>query len=493
MLYIPSLPLSYQGRDIRDLTRGDPEGFRWLNNRFTLSVNGIDCPVRESRVSAIPFNRSWPGKQRAHSQTESGGYCFFYSDEEVTLTVKVEGGFNKAIVRPLSKGIKVEKISDDTAEFILTRHGAYIFEADGEHCPLEIFYEKPQNEPSPEDVTKYYGPGIHFEGIINLCDNDVVYVHPEALVFASFNSLGAKNIRIFGGGVIDGGTERRLFEHCYENFTKGTLRLYDCENVIIEDIILKDSATWVLSLFRCSNVRISNVKEVGQWRYNTDGIDICNSRDVLIKNCYVHSFDDSITIKGVCDWDNAFVPEAKRDRVTENIVVDSCTLWCGWGRTCEVGIESSAPEMKNIVFKNCDCIRNTHTALDVRAGWGGHIHHVLFENIKIELHADFQRPVLQRSDEHIYEPEESSQKTPAVIIVDNKTRMGKKTGKVSDVTFKDIYVIADEDIPKPEVRFDSYNGGVSNVFVSEIYYNGERQTDFSRFDTEKCNVEATLS
>ena len=42
MIYIPSLPLTYQGRDIRDLTRGDPEGFRWLNRRFTLSVNGSE-------------------------------------------------------------------------------------------------------------------------------------------------------------------------------------------------------------------------------------------------------------------------------------------------------------------------------------------------------------------------------------------------------------------------------------------------------------------
>ena len=493
MLYIPALPLSYQGRDIRDLTHGDPEGFRWLNQRFTLTVNGVDCPVRECRVSAIPFNRTWPGKQRDFAQSESAGYSVFYSDEEVTLTVKVEGGFDRAVVRPLSKVVEVERLSADTARFTLKKQGAYVFEADGEHCPLEIFYETPKDEPSPEGITKYYGPGIHFEGTVKLCDNDVVYVHPEALVFASFYSTGAKNLRIFGGGVIDGGTERRLFEHGYESFTKGTVRLYDCENVVIEDVILKDSAIWILSLFRCDNVRISGVKEVGQWRYNTDGIDICNCRDVRIENCYIHAFDDAITIKGVCDWDRDLVPEEKRDLAIDNIVIDSCILWCGWGRTCEVGVESSAPEMKNIVFRNCDCIRNAHAALDARAGWGGHIHHVLFENIRVELHADFQRPVLQKEDGHVYDPEESKYRTPAVMFADDRTVMGDKAGKVSDVTFRDIYVIAEDGVPRPEVSFVSYQDGVSDITVEGLYYNGERQTDLSRFDTEKCNVAPMFS
>ena len=237
----------------------------------------------------------------------------------------------------------------------------------------------------------------------------------------------------------------------------------------------------------------ARIERYRQWRYNTDGIDICNCRDVRIENCYIHAFDDAITVKGVCDWDRDLVPEEKRDLAIDNIVIDSCTLWCGWGRTCEVGVESSAPEMKNIVFRNCDCIRNAHAALDARAGWGGHIHHVLFENIRVELHADFQRPVLQKEDGHVYDPEESKYRTPAVMFADDRTVMGDKAGKVSDVTFRDIYVIAEDGVPRPEVSFVSYQDGVSDITVEGLYYNGERQTDLSRFDTEKCNVAPMFS
>ncbi|MBE6591918.1 MAG: hypothetical protein E7646_07735 [Ruminococcaceae bacterium] len=495
MLYIPPLPLSYQGRDIRELTLGGAEPFKWFFDRYTLFVNGEECPVRECRVSAIPFNRPWPGKQRDIAQTEMAGYSVFYSDEAVTVTVKVDGGFEKAVVRPLGAGIKVERLSSDTARFTLDKNGAYVFEADGEHSPLEIFYEKKPVEPSMEGITKYYGPGIHFEGIVRLYDNDVVYVHPEAQVFASFNAIGARNIRIFGGGVIDGGTERRLFEHCYENFTKGTVRFYDCEDVVIEDVILKDSATWVLSMFRCDRVRIDNVKEVGNWRYNTDGIDLCNCRDVLIQNCYIHVFDDGITIKGVSNWDRSFVPEERRDRSVYNIVIDKCILWCGWGRTCEIGVESSAPEMTGIVFKNCDCIRNTHAVLDARAGWSGYIHHVSFENINVELHSDYQRPVRQRDfdDDQVYTPEESKYTVPAVMYVDDKSFANSVPGKVSNVSFKNIFVIADDGVPKPEVSFVSYNGGVRDIYVDGVYFNGVRQKDLSLFDTSKCNVRPIFS
>jgi polygalacturonase len=213
---------------------------------------------------------------------------------------------------------------------------------------------------------------------------------------------------------------------------------------------------------------------------------------VLIEGCYIHAFDDAITVKGVCEWDNPLVPEEKRDRATDNVVIDSCVLWCGWGRTCEVGVESSAPEMKNIIFKNCDCIRNAHAVLDARAGWGGHIHHVLFENIRVELHADFQRPVLQREDGHVYRPEESKYPCPAVMVADDKPVIGKTAGKVSDITFRDIYVIAEEGVFKPEVRFAAYNGGVRDIFLERVYYNGELQTDLSRFHTENCNVDPIL-
>lgn len=43
----------------------------------------------------------------------------------------------------------------------------------------------------------------------------------------------------------------------------------------------------------------TNVKLVGLWRYNADGIDICNSQDVVIRNSFVRAFDAQHTVQGV--------------------------------------------------------------------------------------------------------------------------------------------------------------------------------------------------
>ena len=106
----------------------------------------------------------------------------------------------------------------------------------------------------------------------------------------------------FGGGVLDNSCEERITEQCYENHTKGNFRLYNCENIEVSDVIFTNSSTWVMSMFNCKNVHIDNVKIVGQWRYNTDGIDIVNSENVFIENSFIRSFDDTITIKAIYDY-----------------------------------------------------------------------------------------------------------------------------------------------------------------------------------------------
>ena len=64
--------------------------------------------------------------------------------------------------------------------------------------------------------------------------------------------------------------------HCYENYTNGNLKFYDCKDVTVEGVLLRDSAIWCVNLFHCENVLIDNIKVFGQWKYNTDGLDIVN-------------------------------------------------------------------------------------------------------------------------------------------------------------------------------------------------------------------------
>ena len=473
----------------------DEVAFKAINDEYEVTLNEKVCEVRDCRVSAHPFNRPWPGKQRPFSQTESAGYISCSADEPVKLRVKAQKSFSSAVLRPLSKNI-TPKVIDGELEFTLTEQGSYVLELDGSHRALHIFFNEIKEYPDAKRATHYFGAGMHFPGNINLRDGDSVYIDPEAIVFGSLCSTGAKNVRVFGGGVIDGCFEERITENCYENHTKGNIRLYNCENVDISDVILTNSATWCLSLFNCKGVTVDGVKIVGQWRYNTDGIDVVNSSDVNIKNCFIRSFDDTVTVKGIYDFDG----------VIENIAVENCVLWCGWGNTCEIGIETAAREYRNITFKNCDVIHTSGPAMSVLGGNQADIHGILYKNINVEFSSDQEPPIVQTAESQSYDAGQKRAVTE-LLRVDNKQYSirkkipdsvvranSEKLGTVKGVRFENIKVLTDSEDIKPRIKIvcmgDKKN--VSDISVREIYLNGELQRDGTRFDRVFDNFEEEI-
>ena len=473
----------------------DEVAFALESDLYTVTLNGQPCAVRDCRVSAHPFNRPWPGKQRDFSQSEAAGFISFAADEAVCLRVKAKGDFKAAIVRPLSKGVSVKRIGDEL-EFTLCEAGSYVLELDDSHGALHIFFNEIKEYPEAAEATYYFGPGMHFPGNINLRDGDSVYVDADATVFGSVCSTGAKNIRVFGGGVIDGCFEERITENCYENHTKGNLRLYNCEGVSIEDVILKNSASWCLALFGCRNVKIDGVKIVGQWRYNTDGIDLVNTSDVTVKNCFVRSFDDTVTIKGIYDFDGAI----------ENITVEDCVLWCGWGNTCEIGVETAAREYRNITFKNCDVIHTSGPAMSVLGGNQAYIHGIRFENVNVEFSSDQEPEIVQRSEAQTYcaddlkadnlliyvnnKPYSIRHKNPYAVVRKNSERLGR----ISDVSFENIRVLTDSDEMRPliKVKCEGESDNISGISLKGLYLNGEAQTDLSRFEAAFKNFDEAI-
>lgn len=466
--------------------------YKVKNDNFSVTINDIDCEVRECRVSAVPYNRPWPGKQRQYSQTESAGFISFSADESVTLRVKSKKAFKTASVKPSSKNIKVD-IQEDEAVFTLSNQGNYVLELDDTHNVLHIFFNHIKDYPDKDKATYYYGPGMHFPGIINLRDNDMVYIDEEAIVFGSINSVGAKNVKIFGGGILDNSCEERVTENCYENFTKGTFRIYNSENIDVSDIIFTNSSTWVMSMFYCKNINIDNVKIVGHWRYNTDGIDIVNSDNVTVRNSFIRSFDDTISIKGIYEY----------DKPIENILIDNCVMWCGWGKNCEIGVETACPEYKNIVFKNCDLIHNSVAALTVSNGCNADIHDVLFENINVELQSCTPCEVVQTEDGKPYD-QNAGTHTPFLALAYNFPYTIRKRnpdaiemferedrGNIHDVVYRNINVICDDKDVKPVVKIRSCDDSVifKNFVFENIFVNGKKASSFDEFETVFENSE----
>lgn len=108
----------------------------------------------------------------------------------------------------------------------------------------------------------------------------------------------------------------------------------------VEGVILCDASMWCCTFFGCDSVEVDNVKIVGQWRYNSDGIDVVNSSRVRVRNCFVRSFDDALVVKGLTQ--NSGEPETVfiGDRPVEDVTFERCVVWCDWGRGMVIGAET---------------------------------------------------------------------------------------------------------------------------------------------------------
>ena len=360
---------------------------------YRVWLNGTEVPVYTCRISAYPFNRHWPGHQRPVEQSEAVSFVNLVSDEPISLEiVPVDQNFEKVMLKPYSKGVKVAK-RGEKIDFSLSENGGYVLELDDYHNCLYIFNNKPVPCEDPDAVTHFFGPGVQDVGKIVLHSGESVYVDKDAYVYGCLYAENAENIRVFGNGIFDDSREERSCHGCYGAAVNGNLRFYDCKSVSLEGVGFTDSAMWCISLFHCFDVCVDSVNVFGQWRYNTDGIDIVNCQHVHVKSCFVHSFDDAITVKGIDKY-------AETDNT--DMLIEGCVLWCDWGKTLELGHETACEEYARITFRNCDVLRGGNTACDIQNGDCANVHDVLYEDIRVELEGFYTPHRVQASDEDRY-------------------------------------------------------------------------------------------
>ncbi|MBQ2273030.1 MAG: hypothetical protein II337_06190, partial [Clostridia bacterium] len=284
---------------------------------YRVYVNGAEVPVYACRISAYPFNVWWRGHQRPYSQSEGASFVNLVSDEPLSVEVEplTKQAYERVMLKPYAKGVVWEK-RGNRISFSLTRHGGYVLELDDYHNPLYLFNNKPIPCDDPASVTYYFGAGVHFAGKISLKSGESVYLDKDALVYGCIFAENAENLHIYGNGILDDSCEERISEHCYEPYANGNLKFYDCRNLRIEGVGCVNSAVWCVNLFHCFDVSIDGIKVFGQWRYNTDGIDIVNSQNITIRNSFVHSFDDTIAVKGI----DRYKTECNRHILVEDCV-----------------------------------------------------------------------------------------------------------------------------------------------------------------------------
>ena len=462
---------------------------------YRVTVNGTPVELNTARVSAMPFNRRWPGHQRQLDQTEAIQFLSLATDEPLTVEITPKEPFDAVKIRPKSLGITPE-IQNGTIRFTLERPAYCTVEPYGRNRALHVFADPmPTYEVNPTDPSVlYFGKGEHDVGLLELRSNQTLFLDEGAVVYACIHAIDAENIKILGRGILDNSRnqEKILFEANAENNDSAinnaerthTVVLEYCKNVEIDGITVRDSLVYNIRPIGCENLTVRHVKIIGCWRFNSDGIDMHNCVNVHISDCFIRTFDDSICVKGFDCYYEGDVEEAVRRAMYRNgkaydvfrhVLVENCVIWNDWGKSLEIGAETRAEEISDIVFRNCDIIHLTGAALDCMNVDYADVHDILFENINVEADERIPKPTIQKKDSDTYVPSEPDF-MPATLCAEvvfhhEYSAGGSRRGRNRRITFRNINVYGDK---LPRVKFKGYDEThkTEHITIENLRLNG---------------------
>ena len=439
-----------------------------LSEDYKLAVGGVEVPVYACRVSAVPFNQVWSGYQRPLDQTETAGFAYWDMRGPVNIEIRCKRAAGSVLVRPQSLGIRAV-IAGKSIGFTLKRPHPIVVEIDGPHNALHLFASPPEQAvPKPDTPNvRYFGPGVHRPGNIELHNNLTVYISGGAVVYGCISGQGFSNVRICGRGILDGSQFKR-------GESGGAVQLRDCSDIVIDGIVMRDPDAWCCCLFGCRQVTIQNIKLIGLWRYNSDGMDICNSENVTVRDCFVRSYDDCLVVKGLKQEGLKQGDNSYHERPARNIHFSGCVLWNDWAHAASLGAETSAPEISGIVFEDCDVIHNTHVAFVIQHGDRAAVRDICFQDIRVEVDKNNPRPRMQTKPGETYSPGAPNYypKLLFVTIQKNIWTRDDHCGTIRNVLLKNISVIGSRMLESQVGGLDAEHD-VRGVSIVNLRFNGK--------------------
>ena len=321
---------------------------RHLSGDYVMAVDGRDVDVV---CVPTPESHIW-------NRLERQPYSYAPFTATGTVEVCVRSGFldlSRTEILPKSKGVSAVSQAVDAVVFRMTPPMTLVLEPRGRHRALVVSANLPEADPprAGNSHVKYFGPGYHAAGKIELGDDETLYLAPGAWVEGWLKAKG-RNMTVCGSGVLSGGCwdwckgpeGSAVLNRC------GSLSLLTGENITVRDTTFFSSWGWTLVFNAVTNVLVDNVKVVCGRVINDDGIDICRGRDVVLRNSFVRCQDDCIAPKWWC----------------ENLVCTNMTLWTDAANVFRTGYECEPGESghvyRNLLFKDIDVL---HLALNKTA------------------------------------------------------------------------------------------------------------------------------
>ncbi len=301
--------------------------------------------------------------------------------------VEIRTGFDVrwVNVRPRSAGV-VPSISADHHSVRFQVRGAIPLTVefnDDLGRVVHLFpYSAERDVPAPGvPNVRYFGPGLHEPGLIDLRDGETLYLAPGAWVRGNVRSVGTKNVAIRGRGILDGsdvgGPGTTAVVGPGSAGSRNLIYLEKTEGARLEGITLFNShGAWTVYMTGTTGTRVDGLRILNpSVDYGDDGFDIVSSSDVLVENVFVRTNDDCVVVKNMGDVD------------THDITVRHGVMWNmpTGGNGLEIGFETRNKRIHDIRFEDIDIIHvERGSAISIHNGDAAVVENVVFSDIRVE-------------------------------------------------------------------------------------------------------------
>jgi hypothetical protein len=239
---------------------------------------------------------------------------------------------------------------------------------------------------------------------------------------------GAKNVRIFGRGTIDGDGKRLIAR---ANLTNHLVVPMNCSGFTLDGPVLRDSGLWGVVVANSDRVTLRNTKHFNRLDLGEDDcVDVCNSTDVSVERSIAISLDDPYSTK---TWDAHVDISGQwtgRSQANRNIVFDDCLAWT---RCFAFKVGAGVwQDQENVTVRNSVVYDSAH-AIGISHSYGsGDVRNVLFDSIDVERNTM-----------------ENLGRSWARFVIDKRKADGGQGGSVYDVTVRNIRVRDAGTMPVP--------------------------------------------
>jgi exo-poly-alpha-galacturonosidase len=161
-------------------------------------------------------------------------------------------------------------------------------------------------------------------------------------------TYNVRNLRITGGGTIEGGGRRLGDAMTKANGIRSRGRLIllmNCQDVSISNLTIKDPPCWTIHYVYSDNITCHDLTIITVNIHNGDGIDPDSSTDSYIFNCTFDTGDDCIAIKSGKNPEGFFVAKP-----TKNVRITNCDFNRGHG--ISIGSEMSGG-VSDVLVQDC--------------------------------------------------------------------------------------------------------------------------------------------